>query len=131
MGLNADVVRAFDAAWDTEGFGPAFSGFIHPDGIWQNNVDPPRQGLADVMAGIDQYLQVFQRPYARVELLHLAIDGDVVLTERIEHCENRETGDTYVGRHMSSFEIRDGKIVRFNDYFDPTDYRDGNALPRA
>lgn len=131
MGTNGDIVRAFYAAWDTEGFGPAFAAFIHPEGVWQNNVDPPKVGLVEVMAGIDQYLTVFRRPYARVELLHLAEDGDIVLTERIEHCENRETGDTYTGRHMSSFAFRDGKIVRFNDYFDPTDYKNGAAVPKG
>ena len=65
-----------------------------------------------------------------MEITHLAVNGDVVLTERVEHCENRDTADVYVGHHMSAFTLRDGKIVRWTDYFDPTDYKNGTALPK-
>lgn len=126
-----DIVRAFYAAWDTDGFGPAFRHFFHDDGVWQNNADPPRIGIDAIMQGVERYLSVFQRPYARVELTGLAASGDVVLTERIEHCESRERDDTYTGHHMAAFTIRDGKILRWADYFDPTDYLNGTALPKG
>jgi limonene-1,2-epoxide hydrolase len=87
-------------------------------------------GIDQIMDGVGQYLTVFQRPYARVELVNLAVNGDVVLTERVEVCENRDTGDSYTGSHMSAFTLRDGKILRWADYFDPTDYRNGTALPK-
>jgi len=125
-----ESVRAFYDAWDTLGFDGAFRQWFHPDGVWQNNADAPRVGIDAIMDGIAAYLSVFQRPFARVEIVNLAVNGDVVLTERVERCENRDTGDTYVGQHMSAFTLRDGKIERFADYFDITDYRNGAALPK-
>ena len=45
-----------------------------------------------------------------------AAAGDVVLTERIDHIG---TGDTrFPVPVMGAFEVRDGKIARWRDYFD-------------
>jgi limonene-1,2-epoxide hydrolase len=124
------IVRTFYEAWDIVGFEAAFRNWFHPEGVWQNNGDPPRVGIDEIMDGVRAYLTMFQRPYATVEVVHLVADGDVVLTERIEHCVNRETNDVYTGHHMASFVLRGGKIARWTDYFDPSDYRNGNALPK-
>jgi limonene-1,2-epoxide hydrolase len=45
-----------------------------------------------------------------------AAAGDVVLTERIDHIGSGET--SYPVPVMGAFEVRDGKIVRWRDYFD-------------
>lgn len=69
-------------------------------------------------AAIRPVLEMFLKPAERVEfvVLNAAADGDVVLTERL---------DKFVmgGRDVELpvagvFEIRDGKIAAWRDYFD-------------
>ena len=71
----------------------------------------------------------FQRPFGVVTLHHIASTGNVVLTERTERNENRDTGDTYTGKLMSTFEIEDRLIKRWAEYYDPAPYKFGSAVP--
>jgi limonene-1,2-epoxide hydrolase len=51
-----------------------------------------------------------------IETLHLAVRGDVVLTERID---TFTIGDVVAPLPvMGTFELRDGKIAAWRDYFD-------------
>jgi limonene-1,2-epoxide hydrolase len=83
------------------------------------------------MQGLEAYLETFKRPYARIEIHNLAVNGDTMLTERTETCENRETGDRYVGHLMSVFEVKDGQIIRWADYYDPSSSQYDKSMPRA
>ena len=53
-----------------------------------------------------------------IETLHLAVEGDVVLTERVDTITVGERVATLPV--MGTFEIRDGRISAWRDYFDMT-----------
>ena len=54
--------------------------------------------------------------HLRVRSSHLAAAGDVVLTERIDHIGSGDA--SFPVPVMGVFEVRDGKIARWRDYFD-------------
>jgi limonene-1,2-epoxide hydrolase len=87
---------------------------VHEDCVYQNVPFHREAGKEKVMAVLKimmKRLEVFD-----VEMLHIAANGNVVLTERI---------DTLGGRFfkadinlMGVFVIKDGKIIEWRDYFD-------------
>jgi limonene-1,2-epoxide hydrolase len=116
------VVEAFVKAWEG-GFIPAFERWMHPDALWQNTGFPDAVGKTQVMALLDRYLRVSRMPYGRVELKGVAAAGDLVLTERIDHLWS-DDGLTHSAKIMGAFEVKDGLIARYSDYFDPTPFFD-------
>jgi limonene-1,2-epoxide hydrolase len=113
------VVEGFFKDWET-GFTPAFERWMHPDAVWRNTGFPDAVGKAAVMGLLGQYLQVSAMPYGRVEMRSIAIEGDTkVLTERVDHLWS-DDGKTHSAKIMGTFEVRDGQILRYSDYFDPT-----------
>lgn len=54
-----------------------------------------------------------------VRILHIQGDDKVVLTERLERFCSKTTPGKVVELHvMGAFELRDGKIAHWRDYFD-------------
>jgi len=124
MSSPEEIVRSFYKAWDTAGFRAAFEQYLHPDVLKEDSGFGATPGKAMTMQGLEAYLETFNRPFARVEIRNLAVTGNTVLTERTEYCENRETGDRYVGHLMSVFVIEGDRI-------DPSSYQYGKAMPRG
>lgn len=124
-----DVVQSFYAAWDTVGFRKAYETHLHPECVVENPGLGEWHGRDYVLEMLDRYMQAFQRPYATVELHNIAVNGNTVLTERTEHNQNRETGDTFTGKLMTTFVIEDGLIKRWAEYYDVRPYLYGEAVP--
>jgi limonene-1,2-epoxide hydrolase len=56
------------------------------------------------------------------EVRHIVADGDVVLTERVDHFA---VGETHVSVPcMGVFELRNGKITAWRDYWDLGKFED-------
>jgi limonene-1,2-epoxide hydrolase len=125
-----EVVRAFYQAWDSEGFKPAYIRYLAEDCVWENSGFPDCVGKAQTLSLLEMYLTKSKRPYARVEIKNMVSSGNTVLTERVEHCYNKENDDRYTGKLMSVFVVRGGLITRWAEYFDPTDYKSGAAYPQ-
>ena len=53
-------------------------------------------------------------------ILHLAANGDTVLTERVDEFRNGDR--TITLPVMGTFEVRDGLITAWRDYFDMAQY---------
>lgn len=127
------VVRDFYTAWDEVGFREAYVRHLHPDVVQQNTGRPDRQGKEAVLAGVDRYVEIFCRPFAKVTIIHLATAGaDTVITERNEHCYSPDHDDSHDGHFASVFEIQDGKIKRWAEFWgdDPSSYAFGSAVPK-
>ncbi|HEV3131907.1 MAG TPA: limonene-1,2-epoxide hydrolase family protein [Acidimicrobiales bacterium] len=118
MGAEEDaerVVRDFCATFekhDAEALRPFFT----DDVVYHNIPMDPAVGVDDAVAFIAGFFAMCESMV--IETLHLAVRGNVVLTERV---------DTFtVGQIvaplpvMGTFEIRDGKISAWRDYFDLT-----------
>lgn len=90
------------------------------DAVWGNSGFPPCVGIEDIMSKHEMSAEVFGDYVLTAEILHLAEGPDgVVFTERID------VGRTGAGEHILTvpvvgvFEVRDGKVSRWTDYFDP------------
>jgi len=113
----AATVRAFAAAWDQLDF-PAIVALLARDIRYENGPLPPLVGHA----AVSEYLRG-AGPFeaCRWELVAIAEDGSRVLTERVDHLRVR--GTTIRLPVMGVFDVRQGLIHHWRDYFDLAAYR--------
>jgi limonene-1,2-epoxide hydrolase len=113
MSSAEQVVRDFCAAASTRD--PAvLRSFFSDDIVYHNIPMEPAKGIDATMAVIDMFVAMCDD--LKFEVHHLASDGTTVLTERTDHF-------TIKGRKaplpvMGTFEVTDGKITAWRDYFD-------------
>jgi limonene-1,2-epoxide hydrolase len=107
------VVRDFCAAF-TKHDVDALRPFLTDDVVYHNIPMDPAVGIDAAIAFIAGFLGMCKS--LEFEIVHLAVHDNVVLTERV---------DTFtVGTRatplpvMGAFEVRDGKICVWRDYFD-------------
>ena len=91
-----------------------FAGYFTEDAIWWNAPWQP-------IVGRDAIRETLRRGAERMTALpwkvrHIAADGDVVLTERLDRFLVDET--CIEVPCMGIFELRDGKIAKWRDYWD-------------
>lgn len=108
------TVRDFCAAWerrDKEAILDAFTA----DAVYHNMPMAPATGKAQISALLDFILPQGVNGI-QFEIKSIAADGDTVLTERVD---TFTTGDRKITLDvMGVFELRDGKIAAWRDYFD-------------
>ena len=112
-GAPADVVREFCAAWRDLDLDRIVS-FFADDAVYHNiPVEPVagRDAIRETIAG-------FTAGATSVEfrVLHLVADGPVVMTERVDVFSLPNT--TIELPVMGTFEVVDGRIAAWRDYFD-------------
>jgi limonene-1,2-epoxide hydrolase len=104
-----DLCDAF-AKHDAEAFRP----FLTDDVVYHNIPMDPAVGVEDAIAFIHGFFGMCDGLV--IDTLHLAVVGNVVLTERIDTFTLGEIVAPLPV--MGTFEIRDGKISAWRDYFD-------------
>jgi limonene-1,2-epoxide hydrolase len=108
-----DVVRRFCAAWGTEEL-DAIVGYFTDDAVYHNIPVDPVVGPEQIRATIEGFSGGVESIEFRV--LAIAGDGDTVLTERVDVFQYAN-GKIELPV-MGTFEVRDGKISAWRDYFD-------------
>jgi limonene-1,2-epoxide hydrolase len=107
------IVRDFCAVFerhDAEALRP----FLADDVVYHNIPMDPVVGIDATIAFAESFLGMCQSMV--IDTLHLAVRGNIVLTERIDtFTVNDVVAPLPV---MGTFEIRDGKIAAWRDYFD-------------
>ena len=114
MASNSEqIIRNFCAAWQRKNI-PELLGFFTPDAVYHNMPLEPLRGVD----AIRETLNMFVTPAEHIEfeLLAIASSGDVVFTERVDRF-------TMMGKRVALpvagvFEVRNGKIAAWRDYFD-------------
>ena len=116
MGTAEDaeqVVCDFCDAFDGRDAGVLRS-FFTDDVVYHNIPLDPAVGIEATIAFIDSFFGMCES--MAIDIIHLAVRGNAALTERV---------DTFtVGQVvapllvMGTFEVRDGKISAWRDYFD-------------
>jgi len=112
------VVREFCAAWSGRDVDAILAWFA-PDAVYHNMPMPPVHGHA----GIRGVLEMFVPPASKIafEILAVASRGNVVFTERVDRFT---VGDKEIALPVAGvFEVRDGKIAAWRDYFDLATYQ--------
>jgi limonene-1,2-epoxide hydrolase len=111
---NIDLIKRFCAAWSQQKVDVSkILSFFTDDAIYHNMPIQPIQGKDAIKGVIEQFMTPFER--CDWEIKHIAANGDTVLTERIDRFIGAKTIELPV---MGTFEIRDGKIAAWRDYFD-------------
>lgn len=65
-------------------------------------------------------ISAFSAPWTiEMKVLHICGGDNVVLTERVERFESKTGNGVVVNLHtMGAFELKNGKIIHWRDYFD-------------
>lgn len=109
----AELVRRFCATWPT-GDVDAICAYFTDDAVYHNIPVDPVTGRDAIKAAIAGFTAGVDR--IEFEMRHLVADGPVVMTERVDvfHFPGHEIALPVMG----TFEVRDGKIAAWRDYFD-------------
>ena len=117
MSDAVELVRNFCAAWE-KGDVDALMEYFTDDAVYHNIPVAPVTGKEAIKATFAMFTTGVERIEFRV--LHIVGDGDVVLTERVDvFVLPNATIELPV---MGTFEVHDGKIAAWRDYFDLNQY---------
>jgi limonene-1,2-epoxide hydrolase len=116
MSAPVDVVRRFCALMegrDAEALRP----MIADNAVYQNVGMPASNGVNAIVENMAAQFAMFPDAYA-YEIVNMASDGPVVLTERLDYIQAPD-GSKPAVPVMGTFVVGDnGKITRWTDYFD-------------
>ena len=112
---NSEIVTRFMRAWEAKDTDRIMS-FFAPDAVYHNMPMPAMKGVEEI--------RKFIAPFAgsaddvAFEVLNQAeTAGGTVLNERVDRFTLRN-GQKIAAEVMGVFELKDGKIVAWRDYFD-------------
>lgn len=108
-----EVVRAELAAWHRLDVDEIVSHFAD-DAVWDNVPIGAVHGCEAIRRAVEGYVR--RTSSGSIEVINLAVSGNVVLTERVDHFVY--DGRSVNARVMGAFEVVDGKIAAWRDYFD-------------
>jgi limonene-1,2-epoxide hydrolase len=108
-----EVVRAELGAWSRLNVDEIVSYFA-VDAIWDNVPLGAVSGHEEIRKAVNGY--VGRTAQGDIEILNLAVTGNVVLTERVDHFVY--DGRPVDARVMGAFEVNGDKITAWRDYFD-------------
>lgn len=125
MGQNQKIVEQFIEAWARNDIDELMS-FFRPDAVYHNI---PVEAVSGTEA-IRQVISGFAGSATAIEWIVRAIaesDSGVVLTERLDRFQ---IADHWIELPvMGSFELKDGKIAHWRDYFEMKQFTD--QMPAA
>lgn len=109
-----ELVRRFCGAW-SEGLGAGeLAAFFTDDAVYHNIPLAPVTGREDIASTIASFTAGVEGIEFRV--LNIVADGPVVMTERVDVFKLPDKAIELPV--MGTFEVRDGKITAWRDYFD-------------
>ena len=108
-----DVVRAELGAWSRLDVDEIVSYFA-ADAVWDNVPLGAVCGHDAIRRTVQGYVD--RMTHGDIEIVNLAVAGNVVLTERVDHFGY--DGQAVHARVMGAFEVDGDKITAWRDYFD-------------
>ena len=122
MADNKEIIREFIGAWSRLDADELVSYFTE-DGTYYNMPLAPVSGHDSLREFIGGFVSGWTA--TEWEILNLIADGDVVIAERVD---KTKAGDKAVDLPCTGvFEMRDGKIAMWRDYFDMGTYANAMA----
>jgi limonene-1,2-epoxide hydrolase len=117
MSTPLDTVMSFCAAWSRLDLDELL-GYFAEDAVYHNIPVDPVVGHDAIRALIEGFTTGVDR--VEFEVLHAASVGEVVLTERVDRFFS--AGREVMLPVMGTFEVNDGLITAWRDYFDLNQY---------
>ena len=112
-----DFMAEFMMAWST-GDAATLSRFFSEDAEYRNGPLEPVHGREAIVADLARMMSLGGEVDA--DIRHLLSDGAVVMTERVDYV--RLGGKTAGLRIAGVFEVHEGVITGWRDYFDPKEF---------
>jgi limonene-1,2-epoxide hydrolase len=109
-----EVVRRFCAAWSDGLEAVELAAFFTDDAVYHNIPLAPVTGRDDIASTIASFTSGVEGIEFRV--INIAADGPIVMTERVDVFKLPDKSIELPV--MGTFEVRDGKITAWRDYFD-------------
>ena len=117
MSDNVQTIKDFIAAWSNLD-SDEFVGYFSEDGIYYNMPTQPVQGKEQLKQFIGSFISNWTK--TNWDTLNIIGEGDVVIAERLDRTE---VGDIKVDLPCCGvFEMEEGKIKVWRDYFDMGTY---------
>ena len=118
MDSPIELVRRFCAAWSDDMGAAELAAFFTEDAVYHNIPLEPIIGRANIAATIDSFLRPGAPGIEGIDfrVINIAANGPVVMTERVDVF--RLPDRSFELPVMGTFEITDGKISAWRDYFD-------------
>jgi len=115
MSAAESLVREFCDAWSK--LDPdLLTGYFTDDGVYHNIPMAPLEGKDAIRAFLTGFLAGVST--AEFKMVNVVATDEVVMTERIDAFTMAATGKRGEFPVCGVFEIRDGKIAAWRDYFD-------------
>ena len=113
-----EVVRRFCAAWSSGIGASELAAFFTPDAVYHNIPLAPVTGRDDIETTIATFIRPGPPGVEGIEfrIINIAADGSVVMTERVDVFKLPDK--SFALPVMGTFEVTDGKINAWRDYFD-------------
>ena len=113
MTSTAEVVRTFCSAIDRKDL-VVVEALLDEKVVYHNIGSEPAVGREATLAAVKFQFDMFDPAEFRIR--NLAVDGNTVLTERVDVVTANGIGAPVPV--MGTFEVRDGRIIAWRDYFD-------------
>ncbi|MEG8184478.1 SnoaL-like domain-containing protein [Nocardia terpenica] len=113
-----DVVRRFCAAWSDHAGVDVLAAFLTDDAVYHNIPFAPVIGREAIADNIASFIRPGPPGIVDIDfrIINIAANGPIVMTERVDIFTLPDRSfDLQV---MGIFELRDGKISAWRDYFD-------------
>jgi len=113
-----DVVRRFCAAWSNDASAAELAAFFTDDAVYHNMPLEPVKGREAIAKNFSSFI----RPGApgieslKLRIINIVANGPIVMTERVDAFKLPHK--SFELPVMGVFEISDGKIKAWRDYFD-------------
>ena len=113
-----EVVRRFCAAWSDNVATDDLAAFFSDDAVYHNIPAEPVVGIENIAEYIDSFIRPGPPGVEGIDfrVVNIASDGPVVMTERVDVFKLSD--ESFGLPVMGTFEVVDGKIRAWRDYFD-------------
>ena len=113
-----EVVRRFCAGWSANIPTVELAAFFTDDAVYHNIPQAPVTGREAIASLIDSFIRPGPPGIESIEfrVINIAANGPVVMTERVDTFKVADR--SFELQVMGTFEITDGKINAWRDYFD-------------
>jgi limonene-1,2-epoxide hydrolase len=113
-----EVVRRFCAAWSEDMGATELAAFLTDDAVYHNIPLAPVTGRENIASTISSFIRPGPPGIESIEfrIINIAANGAVVMTERVDVFKLADK--SFELPVMGTFEVSDGKIDAWRDYFD-------------
>ena len=113
-----ELVRRFCAAWSDNVGASELAAFFTDDAVYHNIPMAPVNGREAIVSNIVSFIRPGAPGIESIEfrVLNIAANGPIVMTERVDVF--KLPGKSFELPVMGTFEVSNGKIKAWRDYFD-------------